>query len=191
LKCKTTPFLTSLRATDCVVVLDSVFRSTRFGLEVLVHFESLCDNGHVSPSHFSPRLSLPSIPQIVYLGMFSQSSILEAAVKFLKLDSLKENLLGYVEARVNLLKLEVREDVAKVITRALVFGVIIFLASLFILFLSLGISLFLNRYFKEDFLGFWIVSGFYFLLFIISLIFRRQLFQYLEHLLKDRLKHKE
>lgn len=116
---------------------------------------------------------------------------MEAAAKFLKLDILKENLLGYVEARVALLKLEVREDVAKVITRALVFGVIIFLASLFILFLSLGIAFFINQYFKEDFLGFWIVSGFYLTLFIISIVLRKHLFQYLEHLFKDRLKHHE
>jgi uncharacterized membrane protein YqjE len=123
--------------------------------------------------------------------MFSQSSILEAAAKFFKFDSLKENLLAYVEARVNLLKLEVREDVAKVITRALVFGVIIFLAALAILFVSLGIAFFLNRYFKEEFLGFWIVAAFYLLLFGISLGMRKPLFRYLEHLLKDRIMHKE
>ena len=50
--------------------------------------------------------------------MFSQSSISEALSKFFRFDSLAENLSGYVEARVELLKLEVREDVAKVPERA-------------------------------------------------------------------------
>ncbi len=122
--------------------------------------------------------------------MFS-NSILEAISKFFKLDSLKENLTGYVEARVELLKLEVREDVAKVITRALVLGVIFFLAFLFIIFFSLGMAHFLNRYFGENFIGFWIVAGFYLILFAVSLAFKKQLFQNLERLFKDRLKHKE
>ncbi len=130
-------------------------------------------------------------PGCVYCNMFSQSTIREAFSKFFRFDSLTENLSGYVEARVELLKLEVREDVAKVITKALVFGVIIFLASLFILFLSLGIAFFLNRYFNEDFLGFWIVAGFYLALFVASIVFRKQMFKNLERIFKDKLRHKE
>ena len=123
--------------------------------------------------------------------MFSQNSILEAIAKFFKLDSLKENLTGYIDARVQLLKLEVREDIAKVITRALVFTVIIFLAFLFIIFFSLGLSLFINQYFHESYMGFWIVGGVYLILFILSIAFKKQLFHKLEHALNEHLKHKE
>ena len=123
--------------------------------------------------------------------MFSQNSILESLAKFFKLDSLKENLTGYVDARVQLLKLEVREDIAKVVTRALVFSVIIFLGSLFIIFFSLGLSIFINQYFKQSYTGFWIVGGFYLVLFILSLAFKKQLFHKLEHLFTERLKNKE
>ena len=123
--------------------------------------------------------------------MFSQSTILEVLSKFFKFDNLKENLLGYAEARVNLLKLEIREDVAKVITRALVLGVIIFLALLFIVFLSIGIALFLNRFLEENYFGFWIVSGFYLILFLVSISFRKQIFQYFERVFKEGNKHME
>ena len=123
--------------------------------------------------------------------MFSQNSILEALAKFFKLDSLKENLTGYVEARVDLLKLELREDIGKAIIQALAIGVIISLAFLAIVFLSLGLALFLNRYFKENYAGFWIVAGFYLTLFVVSLTFKKQLLQNLENLFKERIKHKE
>lgn len=123
--------------------------------------------------------------------MFSQNSLLEAIAKFFKLDTLKENLTGYVDARVQLLKLEVREDIAKVIRRTLVFGVILFLGFLSIIFLSLGFALFINRYFHESYVGFWIVGGFYFVLFILSITFKKKLFQNLENLFNERLKHKE
>jgi len=123
--------------------------------------------------------------------MFSSDSILESISKFLQLDKLKENLTGYVEARVELLKIEVREDVAKAITRALVFAVVIFLAFLFIIFFSLGLALFINRYFEENYLGFFIVGGFYLILFMLSLAFRNQLFHKLDSLFMERLNHKK
>ncbi len=127
----------------------------------------------------------------VYCTMFSQNSILEAIVKFFKLDSLKENLTGYVDARVQLLKLEVREDMAKVMTRTLVFGVILFLGFLFVIFFSLGLALFINQYFHESYMGFWIVGSFYLILFILSVAFKKQIFHKLEHIFNERLKHRE
>jgi len=123
--------------------------------------------------------------------MFSKNSILESLSKFLKLDNLTETLTGYVEARVQLLKIEVREDIAKAITRALVFAVIILLAFLFIIFFSLATALFINRYFNENYLGFLIVGGFYLTSFVLSLAFRNQLFKKLDKLFTERLNNKE
>jgi uncharacterized membrane protein YqjE len=123
--------------------------------------------------------------------MFSTSSVLEALSKFLKLDGLIENVSGYVEARVQLLKIEVREDVAKAMTRALMFGVILLFAFLFIVFFSIGLALFLNRYFHDSFIGFWVVAGFYLLLFLLAFAMRKQIHQKLEHLFNEKLKHKQ
>jgi uncharacterized membrane protein YqjE len=123
--------------------------------------------------------------------MFSTSSVLEALSKFLKLDGMIENVSGYIEARVQLLKIEVREDVAKAMTRALMFGVILLLAFLFIVFFSIGLALFLNRYFNDNFVGFWIVAGFYLFLFLLAFAMRKQIHQKLDHLFNEKLKHKQ
>jgi uncharacterized membrane protein YqjE len=120
--------------------------------------------------------------------MFSTSSVLEALSKFLKLDGLIENVSGYIEARVQLLKIEVREDVAKAMTRALMFGFILLLAFLFIVFFSIGLALFLNRYFADSFVGFWIVAGFYLFLFLLAAALRKQIHQKLERLFSEKLK---
>jgi uncharacterized membrane protein YqjE len=117
------------------------------------------------------------------------SSIKDILSKFFHLDSLTENLSGYVEARVELLKLEVREEVAKAITRVAVLGVIVLLCVLFIVFLSLGLAVFVNQYFEAKYIGFLLVGGFYLLLFALALSMRKQIFQSLEHLLSNHLKH--
>jgi uncharacterized membrane protein YqjE len=123
--------------------------------------------------------------------MFSQGSIREFLSKFFRIDSFIESLSGYLEARVELLKLEVRDDVANVISRAVVFVIIACLALLFILFFSLGIAIFLNRYFEENYTGFWIVAGFYLILVAISFAFRKQLFRQTNKFVKDHAKRKE
>jgi uncharacterized membrane protein YqjE len=122
--------------------------------------------------------------------MFSQGSIKESLSKFFKIDSLIESLTGYLEARVELLKLEVREDVSKIISQALVFSLIFCLSLMLILFISLGVALFLNRYFEENYLGFWIVAGFYLILVVVSIVFRKQLIQYAAGLYKNRTQKK-
>jgi uncharacterized membrane protein YqjE len=127
----------------------------------------------------------------VYCIMFSASGVVEMLSKFLKLDGLIENVSGYIDTRVKLLKIEVREDVAKVMTRALMFGVLFLIAFLFIVFLSIGIALMLNQYFTNNFAGFLIVSGFYLFFFLLAAAMRKQIHDKLEHLFSEKLKPKE
>jgi uncharacterized membrane protein YqjE len=127
----------------------------------------------------------------VYCAMFSASTVIEMLSKFMKLDGLIDNVSGYIDARVKLLKIEVREDVAKVITRGLVFGVLFLMAFMFIVFLSLAIALILNQYFNNNFVGFLIVSGFYLFVFLLAVALRKQIHEKLEHLFNEKLKHKE
>lgn len=120
--------------------------------------------------------------------MFSTAAIVEALAKFLKLDGLIENVSGYVEARIKLLKIEVREDVAKAITHGLLFAFLLLVAFLFIVFLSIGVALFLNRYFAEAYMGFSIVAGVYFFLFLLAYGFRKLIHKQLEDHLNNKLK---
>ena len=61
--------------------------------------------------------------------------------KFFKVESLIENLTGFVETRVELLKLEVKEDVAKGLAKGVAWFVIGFVLTLFLVFASIGLAL--------------------------------------------------
>ena len=100
-------------------------------------------------------------------------SIKDSIFKFLRLDNLIENLSGYFEARVELMKIEVREEVAKVISHGLMMAVLILLGLLFLVFFSIGLAHFLNRSFADAFAGYWIVSGMYGVAFLVLIVFRK------------------
>jgi uncharacterized membrane protein YqjE len=64
--------------------------------------------------------------------------------KFLKLDTLISNLTGYVETKVELIKVELREDLNKGISQAVVYALIAFIFAMVILFISLGVGMWLS-----------------------------------------------
>ena len=117
-------------------------------------------------------------------------SIKDVLARFFRIENLTEDLSGYVEARVELLKLEVREEITKAITRVMLLGIIVLFCVFIVLFLSIGLAFFVNQYFEKKYLGFFIVGGFYLILLLISLGMRKQLFHILERLLNNQLKHK-
>lgn len=65
--------------------------------------------------------------------------------KFFKVDSLLGNLTGYVETRVELLKVEVKEDLSKGLAQAVAYLFIWFILALFLTFFSIGIALLLGK----------------------------------------------
>ena len=131
----------------------------------------------------------PSRCSFVYCRMFSSGTLKDVLSKFFHLDSLMENLSGYVEARVQLLKHEVREEVAKAMTRILVLAALVLLAILVIVFFSLGLALYLSQVLGAEFAGFLVVGGFYLLLLLLSIVMKKQLFQSLERFLNRHLEH--
>jgi uncharacterized membrane protein YqjE len=111
--------------------------------------------------------------------------IKETLFKFLRLDNLLDNLTGYVEARIELLKIEIREDVAKVLAKALMILIVIFLALLFLLFVSIGLAQYLNTIFGKPHVGYWMVAGVYGAPCLIFILFRKSIGHSMqEHLLK-------
>lgn len=95
--------------------------------------------------------------------------------RFLNIDKLIDHASGYIDDRVKLVKLEIREDVIKTISRASIFVLILFLGSSFLLFLSIGVAHYLNKFYAENYVGFLIVSGFYLFVGLILLIFRKSI----------------
>lgn len=99
--------------------------------------------------------------------------------KFFKVDTLINNLTGYVETRVELLKIEVKEELAKNTSKAILYFLIGLLFAMFILFLSMAIALLISSH-LGGFAGFLIVGSFYLLTGFILLIFRKKVFVKLE-----------
>lgn len=84
-------------------------------------------------------------------------------------------LIGFIETKVELYKIQFKEEIAKALsTLALVF-VFSMVGMLFILFLSHFISRLLNDIFDSEYLGFMIVTGFYFVSGIVVYFLRRRI----------------
>jgi ABC-type glycerol-3-phosphate transport system permease component len=99
-------------------------------------------------------------------------------------NEMKQLIADYVEARVDLIKLEVFEKIAKV-TAALFSSVVVALLGFFLLFfLSMSAGFYLSRLFDSQGIGFIIVTGFYLLLFGIVL-FRKK--DFMEKYIIDRI----
>lgn len=114
----------------------------------------------------------------------------DSIAKFFKVDNLISNLTGYVETRLELVKVEAKEELAKGLSRVLIAVALAFLFSLFVVFLSIGIALRIADT-LGDLAAFAIVAGFYFLLGIILLLTRRGVGTKLERYLNEVLNKKE
>jgi uncharacterized membrane protein YqjE len=115
----------------------------------------------------------------------------DSVLKFLKLDSLIENITGYVEARIELTKLEVKEDIAKSLSKALLFILMGVVFTLFIVLISVAVAHLIARS-VGPVGGFAIVAGFYLLLTLLLYAFRNAIGEKLQgHLIEIMKKKKE
>lgn len=91
------------------------------------------------------------------------------------IEDLNENLKAYLSTRYDLAVLKTTDKVTAIgsmTSLAVILGVFI---TLFVLFLSVSLGFFLSDWFGSYSLGFLTLSGFYFLLFLTVLIFRKSL----------------
>ena len=111
--------------------------------------------------------------------------IVETILKFLKVDNLIHSLTGFVEAKAELLKMEVREEVAKVVSSALMMCVLILLALLALVFFSIGLAGYLNSTYQSSYSGYLMVAAGYTIPGLVLLIFRKGITHFFEkHLLE-------
>ena len=117
--------------------------------------------------------------------------ITETILKFLKLDNLVSHVTGYVEARISLMKVEIRDDMAKAISRGMVMVALFFMGFLFLVFFSIGLAQFLNTFFNYSYAGYWIVAGIYGGIFLLLLLFRKSILAYFEAQFSELMQRKE
>lgn len=98
----------------------------------------------------------------------------DVILKFLKLEGLINNLTGYLETRVELLKIEVKEEVAKLLSKTVIGLLLAFVLFFFLILLSFALSYYLGLYVGVVG-GFLIVSSFYLLVGILVFIFRHDI----------------
>jgi uncharacterized membrane protein YqjE len=92
--------------------------------------------------------------------------------KFLKIDAIIDNLTGLIETRLALAKIELKEELAKIGARVIAMFVFAFLAMMIIIFFSFWMARLFNSLLDSLWLGFAIVTGFYFLILILLVVFR-------------------
>jgi uncharacterized membrane protein YqjE len=95
----------------------------------------------------------------------------DSVLKFLKLDSVIENLTGYVESRIELTKIEIREEIAKALSKAALYILMGTVFILFVVFISVSLAHLIGKSIGA-FGGFAVVAGFYLLLGILLYAFR-------------------
>lgn len=89
--------------------------------------------------------------------------------------SLIENVKSLVDTRVKILKLEIKEELAKAMSKILIGVVLINLLFFALLLFSVALSIYLGEVFGNYFYGFLTTGGIYLLLFIFLLIFKNKL----------------
>ena len=92
--------------------------------------------------------------------------------KFLRIDAIIENLTGLIEARLELAKLELKEEVAKAGARIIAGVVLAFLLVMIIIFVSITLAAWLNFLLDSMFFGYLIVTGFYLLVLLLLIAFK-------------------
>ena len=116
--------------------------------------------------------------------------IKDSIFKFLRIENLVESLSGYVETRVELIKLEIREEVAKLVSHSLMIGALFLLGMLFLVFFSVGLAHYLNLYFKDSYSGYWVIAGVYGIPALILVSFRKKISHFFENYLLAQTKRK-
>ena len=92
--------------------------------------------------------------------------------KFLKIDSIIEHLTGLIETRLELAKIELKEEVSKIAARVIALITLGFLAVMIVIFFSIWIAALLNSLIGSMWAGYGIVTGFYVLTLVLLIVFR-------------------
>jgi uncharacterized membrane protein YqjE len=103
----------------------------------------------------------------------------DSIAKFFKVDSFINNLTGYLETRIELLKVEAKEEFSKGLSNVIIFLLLAFVFALVIVFFSVAIALVLGEYIGNR-AGFAIVAGVYLILGVALTLKRNSLIQSLE-----------
>lgn len=78
-----------------------------------------------------------------------------------KIDNLMESLTGYIEAKVELIKIDIKQEGARLIATAIIYTFMTLLALLALISLTIGLGALLNKAFDSEYLGYLLITVIY------------------------------
>ena len=97
-------------------------------------------------------------------------------LKLLKLDNLFENLVGYIETKVDYYKIQFKEELARALAILIFIYCISLVLVLFLIFISFGAVVLINHLLSSQYLGFVIIACIYLVLAVIMYLYRDKFF---------------
>ncbi|MFL5729735.1 MAG: phage holin family protein [Cytophagaceae bacterium] len=88
-------------------------------------------------------------------------------LNFFKFDGILDVVKGYVDAKIQLVKLDIKEKASKVITTLLFMVLLLFSFLMMVVFGSLALGHYLNTLFHSEYLGFVVLALFFFMIVLI------------------------
>jgi len=92
-----------------------------------------------------------------------------------EINDLKKDVLEYIEVKLDLIRLHTAENLSRMFSNVATIAVIGYLLFFIILFISFAAAYFIGSLLDSNELGFLCVAGFYSLLLILILAFRKQI----------------
>ena len=94
-----------------------------------------------------------------------------------KLEELTLNLNNYVKTNIELIKLEATEQTSNIGSQLMANLLVLLTGILLLLFVSLGAGFYISNYFNNNYSGFMVVAGFYFLIGLLLLLNKKNLIE--------------
>jgi len=91
------------------------------------------------------------------------------------INDLKKDVLEYIEVKLDLVRLHTAENLSRIFSNVATIAVIGYLLFFIILFISFASGFYIGSLLDSNELGFLCVAGFYTLLLILFLVFRKQI----------------
>lgn len=106
-------------------------------------------------------------------------------MKLFDFDKLINTLTGYIETKLELLKMDIQEGLSVAITKLVLYSLIAILGLFVLLFLFLGLSQWLNQLLESVFWGYFLVAAFFGLGLFLVLIRKEQILSSISEKMKS------
>lgn len=91
---------------------------------------------------------------------------------FLKLDSLFDHLTAFIESKIEVYKIEIKDELVQTLSKIMVWLLLGSIVFFFFLFLNIALGYLLGALLNSLFFGFLIISGSYLLIFLVLYLLR-------------------